>query len=165
MFACVLCRASHFRKTESPQCRYGPVQPDRYLLYADRMISGSSQTAATCQAACDSERHFRCRSFSVHSAVPSTPMQCSLSSSISPTYEVISKNHSSHETILFLILTSLNDRRKEAPKQWKEIVRIRWRTRYPSTRRRTWGSAEAATTGSCPALLAATFRQPIPADG
>jgi hypothetical protein len=71
---------------DSRQCRYAPLQPDRYLLYADRMVSGTSQTAASCQTACDSERHFRCRSFSVY--VVLGLMQCSMSSSASPAYEV-----------------------------------------------------------------------------
>lgn len=71
---------------DSRQCRYAPLQPDRYLLYADRMVSGTSQTATSCQTACDSERHFRCRSFSVY--VVLGLMQCSMSSSASPAYEV-----------------------------------------------------------------------------
>lgn len=71
---------------DSRQCRYAPLKPDRYLLYADRMVSGTSQTAASCQTACDSERHFRCRSFSVY--VVLGLMQCSMSSSASPAYEV-----------------------------------------------------------------------------
>ncbi|KAI9559609.1 hypothetical protein GHT06_013614 [Daphnia sinensis] len=81
--------------TDSRQCRYAPLKPDRYLLYADRMVSGTSQTAASCQTACDSERHFRCRSFSVY--VVLGLMQCSMSSSASPAYEVQRGSQSSEK--------------------------------------------------------------------
>lgn len=95
-FACFLRDV----RTETRQCRYNPVQPDRFLLYADKIVSGvSGQTS--CQSACDSERHFRCRSYSLHSptsqvvttTVPSSSSgpitHCSLSSSPSPTFEVM----------------------------------------------------------------------------
>ncbi|XP_046464235.1 uncharacterized protein LOC124210016 isoform X1 [Daphnia pulex] len=81
--------------SDSRLCRYAPLQPDRYLLYADRMVSGTSQTAASCQTACDSERHFRCRSFSVY--VVLGLMQCSMSSSASPAYEIQRGSQSSEK--------------------------------------------------------------------
>ncbi len=97
-FACFLVLRTYVAlfctPSETRQCRYGPVQSDRFLLYADRIISGVSGSTS-CQAACDSERNFRCRSYSIHSAtaVPSSSpgasmMYCSLSSSTTPTYEV-----------------------------------------------------------------------------
>ena len=90
---------------ESQQCRYGPVRPDRYLLYADRMVSGVNQ-AAGCQAACDSERNFRCRSYSLHEQSSSTSssssvmsMVCSLSSSTSMALEVNKRRQWIRETM------------------------------------------------------------------
>jgi len=72
---------------EGRVCGYGAAQTDRYLLYADRMVSGPNEGA--CRLACDSERNFRCRSYSWHLH---SSLACSLSSSTSSasnSYQVI----------------------------------------------------------------------------
>ena len=77
---------------EGRVCSYGAAQSDRYLLYADRMVSGSNE--GTCRLACDSERHFRCRSYSWHLH---SSLACSLSSSTSSASNSYQVNpHPSH---------------------------------------------------------------------